>query len=439
MYILSGVHHRIAYDQHHTPSLAIHITANTVRLPQRKGTGNTPYVFAARGGTSGAIRIANVIPGPMPTEEEIKRNMDAHAANSRRRKGREDKKSRLSTSDDDSENDENRAHEDHSSGSRQRSSAIGKKSIFAHLGDEYDEVDDLDDGEEATEDQLERWNGHDTFQHFLAHEAARERVMRKHLEEPQSPAPKSSSHRSRTRTNMIGSATGSSSHTYGTRTLPPSHLYTNAQASSSSSSSVSLAPSSPSTLPIVIPSSDFDGDAEAWSDLDFDVDPSSDADASAPSAGESDTLRRRSIAPVYTIDLPLQTPFPANAGVRRRVSRLYRRIERQTSKGLSELSDSAEEERGELQPSQEREPQRGDSEERDEESEEDDPTAKRPVPVIASRGPDVVAGRRYFGGEYECGYDEERRRLEEEDSDEDFWEDEEITFVHVDDDSEEEL
>ena len=75
-----------------------------------------------------------------------------------------------------------------------------------------------------------------------------------------------------------------------------------------------------------------------------------------------------------------------------------------------------------------------------EESEEDDPTAKRPVPVIASRGPDFLSDRR--GYEYDDYEEEEerRRRLEDEDSDEDdFWEERKVECVFVDDDSEDEL
>ena len=47
--------------------------------------------------------------------------------------------------------------------------------IFALTDDDYHEVDDLDDGEAASEDQLARWNDHDAFQRFLTREAARER------------------------------------------------------------------------------------------------------------------------------------------------------------------------------------------------------------------------------------------------------------------------
>lgn len=36
-------------EQHHAPGIEVHITLNTARLPRRKGSGNTPYVFRARG------------------------------------------------------------------------------------------------------------------------------------------------------------------------------------------------------------------------------------------------------------------------------------------------------------------------------------------------------------------------------------------------------
>ena len=52
---------------------------------------------------------------------------------------------------------------------------------------------------------------------------------------------------------------------------------------------------------------------------------------------------------MYQIDLPTQTPFTAHPGARRRVARACAHIERQTSKGLSELemSDSGAEDEDE--------------------------------------------------------------------------------------------
>ena len=40
----------------------MHITANTLAVPGRKGVGNTPFVFLAQGSGGAAIRIAHVIP-----------------------------------------------------------------------------------------------------------------------------------------------------------------------------------------------------------------------------------------------------------------------------------------------------------------------------------------------------------------------------------------
>ena len=302
-----------------------------------------------------------------------------------------------------------------------------KRPVFAPLEDEFHEVDDLDDGEEASEDQLQRWNDDDAFQRFLTREAARECAMRR-SNEPQTPAPASS----RPKSLILGRSPprGSPSHPR-TRASQSSHPYTYTYAhASSSSSSVSLAPSSPSTLPILFPSSDFDGDAEAWSDVDFDPDTDANPSSEASTGAESDTQvpRGRATAPVYQIELPMQTPFPASAGVRRRVARHYKRIERQTSRGLSELSDS-DEEPVTVKVKHEEPPARAAEEEEEEEEEERDElessqeseerTAKRPVPVIAAQGPDVFAR----GGDW---YDEEwegRRPAEEDSDDDDFWED----------------
>ena len=52
---------------------------------------------------------------------------------------------------------------------------------------------------------------------------------------------------------------------------------------------------------------------------------------------------------VYRIALPTTTPFPTHAGARRRLARACEHIERQTSKGLSELSDEEEEEEEDAQ------------------------------------------------------------------------------------------
>ncbi|RPD65693.1 hypothetical protein L226DRAFT_609502 [Lentinus tigrinus ALCF2SS1-7] len=388
---------------YHTQSTAIHITVNQVRVPPRKGTGNTPFVFSALGGTHGAVRISNIVSGHMPSEEDIKENMEVKPAGSRRGKNKSAKET-------------------------------GKtlKAFLALTDDDYDEVDDLDDGEEADDDQLERWNSHDAFHRFLAREAARERAMRRRADVErdvlQSPAPT-------TRANVLlpaspaNKSSSSSTHIYASRVPQPS--YYAQPGASSSSTSLSVAPSSPSTLPVLLPSSDFDGDAEAWSDLDFDTDPnpSSEADGESSCASSSSLTRKH----VYEIELPLQTPYPANPAVRRRVGRMCKRIERQTSKGLSELSDEEEEEeqKDELVSSQEsKASQEVKREECGQAEDSEDATARQPVPVVASRGPDLFA--EVYGDE--PGHEPEP----EEDSDDEGWENAPLIFDD-DDYSEDEL
>lgn len=382
-------------------------------MPPRKGTGNTPFIFSAMGGSHGAVRISNIVSGPMPSEEEIKENMEAKPPAPRRGKGKS---------------------------SKETGSGKTLKALLAIMDDDYDEVDDLDDSEVADDNQLERWNAPDAFNRFLAREAARERAMRRAAELErdvlQSPAPT-------TRANMLlpgspasgSSTTNSSTHMYASR-VPQSTYYAQPGASSSTTS-LSVGPSSPSTLPVLLPSSDFDGDAEAWSDLDFDTDanPSSEADAESSStsaSASSSSLTRRH---VYEIELPLQTPYPANPAVRRRVGRMCKRIERQTSKGLSELSDEEEEEqkdeRGASQepkpaPSQEREPKpepESAGARTDRETTEEEPTARQPVPVVAARGPDL----------WEDVWGHEPEVPQDEDSDDDDWDrDVEFYFVAAD-------
>ncbi|KAI0340394.1 hypothetical protein BDW22DRAFT_417871 [Trametopsis cervina] len=47
---------------HHSPSVCIHITVNTLPIPVRKGRGNTPFVFLAQGSTGSLIQIAHTVP-----------------------------------------------------------------------------------------------------------------------------------------------------------------------------------------------------------------------------------------------------------------------------------------------------------------------------------------------------------------------------------------
>ncbi|RDX54708.1 hypothetical protein OH76DRAFT_1398088 [Lentinus brumalis] len=391
---------------HHTPSTAIHISVNHLRVPARKGTGNTPYVFSAHGGAHGAVRIANIVSGPMPSEEEIKENMEAKSSGSRRGK---------------------------SKGKPAKEIGTTLKALLAQSEDEFDEVDDLNDGEEADDNQLERWNAFDAFTRFLAREAARERAMRRNAELErdilQSPAPA-------TRANMLlpaspaasrstsTSKSSSSTHIYASR--DPQHSYYAQPGAASSSTSLSgVAPSSPSTLPVLLPSSDFDGDGEAWSDVDFDTDPNpsseADADAGSSSASSVRSLTRRH---VYEIELPLQTPYPATAAARRRVGRMCKRIERQTSKGLSELSDDEEEQKDELVSSQESKASQETGVDAAR-TEEDEVTAKQPV--VAARGPDLFA--EVYGDEPDPG---PGLRQDDEDSDDEGWVTGHVQFI-VDD------
>ncbi|KAI0694972.1 hypothetical protein BC835DRAFT_1415147 [Cytidiella melzeri] len=47
---------------HHSPSVRIHITVNTLPIPGRRGSGNTPFVFLAQGTTGSLFQIAHTIP-----------------------------------------------------------------------------------------------------------------------------------------------------------------------------------------------------------------------------------------------------------------------------------------------------------------------------------------------------------------------------------------
>ncbi|KAI0084709.1 hypothetical protein BDY19DRAFT_969672 [Irpex rosettiformis] len=47
---------------HHSPSVRIHITVNTLPIPFRKGYSNTPFVFLAQGTTGSLIQIAHTVP-----------------------------------------------------------------------------------------------------------------------------------------------------------------------------------------------------------------------------------------------------------------------------------------------------------------------------------------------------------------------------------------
>lgn len=44
--------------------MSVHITANTLPVPPRKGVGNKPYIFIAQGFAGNSIKIAHVTPNP---------------------------------------------------------------------------------------------------------------------------------------------------------------------------------------------------------------------------------------------------------------------------------------------------------------------------------------------------------------------------------------
>ncbi|TBU47042.1 hypothetical protein BD309DRAFT_952716 [Dichomitus squalens] len=395
---------------HHAPETYVHITVNQTKVPGRKGTGNTPHVFAARGGTLGAVRIANLAPGPVPPPDDWdeKENKSASLAHKGRAKDKSKGKSRARATKDRTE---------------EPSSA----------SEDLEDVPELEALEEASDAQLERWNAADAFPRFLRREAARERAMRR-SDAPPSPAarPQQPARATAARNALAppsspltsarkrGSGSPSQAHTR------CSYGYAHPSAASSSSSA-SLAPSSPSTLPIILPSSDVDVDG--WSDPEHDP---SQASASSDWDADAEETQR----PRYSIELPLQTPFPAHPAVRRRISRVSRRLERHTSKGLSEMSEDEEEgEDDEAEDEKEKE----EREEREEKgkgkgrgaSPSEDATARRgpapasapnpappPVPpVVAAEGPDIASGR---GADARDSV--ERAEGEEEDSEDEGWE-----------------
>ncbi|KAI0766292.1 hypothetical protein BC629DRAFT_1539185 [Irpex lacteus] len=47
---------------HHSPTLRLHITINTLPIPPRRGSSNSPFVFAAQGSVGPLIQIAHTVP-----------------------------------------------------------------------------------------------------------------------------------------------------------------------------------------------------------------------------------------------------------------------------------------------------------------------------------------------------------------------------------------
>ncbi|KAI0646483.1 hypothetical protein C8Q79DRAFT_962851 [Trametes meyenii] len=331
---------------HHTPSTAIHITANQGRVPARKGIGNDPFVFFAHGGTCGAVRIAHVAPSPPPASSSkpasrVHKGKDAVLPTSKS-KGNRKRWSELADSDSDS---------DSSSGSGSgwdsappRDPREDAKQSYA---DDGEEVPELGAHADADEDALERWNAHAAFERFLKREAARERAMRRDRGAPQSHGERPAVTR-RARVDMPssplklreGAGARTYTYTYGRRRAygdadDPDHDHDLGPVLDADLDAVP--PSSPSTLPVDILSScgalwtDTDGALSAGDDV-------ADEDGVRARARARENMR-------YMIELPLQTPFPAHPAVRRRVQRAEERIERQVSRGLSEMDEDEERER----------------------------------------------------------------------------------------------
>ncbi|KAI0371237.1 hypothetical protein BV20DRAFT_1112621 [Pilatotrama ljubarskyi] len=322
---------------HHTPSTAIHITVNQTRVPPRKGIGNAPHVFAARGGTGGAVRIANVASAPAaPSSSTSKPSSSTRASKSNnkgKRRERDDSDS-SSGSDFSSSSDEERSHE--------------RNRPYVYDGDE---VPDLGPREEASEDALERWNAHNAFDRFLKREAARERGMRREAL-PASAAAVGVSRAARGSGKGYGvaqssplkpRASGTTTHRYGHRHASAGMDGVDAHADMGGADGAdALPPSSPSTLPLALPPSDCDA---LWTDTDCSAHSSGAqcARRDRPDMEEQEQEEAREHMR-YMIELPLQTPFPAHPAVRRRVRRASERIERQVWKGLGEMEVDEEEE-----------------------------------------------------------------------------------------------
>ncbi|KAI0827120.1 hypothetical protein BC628DRAFT_1418706 [Trametes gibbosa] len=357
---------------HHTPSTAIHITINHTRFPTRKGVGNAPFVFSARGGTQGAVRIANVARYPVSPPPSISASAPKRKPKPQpdRRDNGKGKSAQLATPSGSSDSH----HSDWDSSSGTDADAPPPPQPHAD-GDDGDEVPELAPREDADEPALERWNAHGAFERFLRREAARERAMRR---PPQPPSTASGHGGSRTggasalppvravRTGRAaraveGDLPGSSplaprsAYRYGhrkyacaepgARPLGQDEGEDGDEHDDDEDGAAAAAalrpPSSPSTLPIEIPS---DCDA-LWTDTDGERGRAGSASAlsSSSSSSSSDGRTRRTESARarenmrYMIELPLLTPFPAHPSLRRRVRRVEERMERCVSKGLKAM------------------------------------------------------------------------------------------------------
>ncbi|KAI0777250.1 hypothetical protein BD413DRAFT_668288 [Trametes elegans] len=332
-----GPNLRKAIIYHHTPATAIHITVNQTRVPPRKGLGNAPHVFAARGGTAGAVRMAHIAPAPLP--EAHPPPPSSKPSRARRKRRRRDDSGFCSSGSSTASDRDSDSTSDSDSTAREEAEA----DLRARADEE--EVPELGAREDANEAQRERWNAPGAFERFLRREAARERAMRRAPHRPHSAAKPPS----RARRRGAAGAVCAQSSPLRPRPREDAHRYARRVVHASDPDAgdaldapdvwddgyghdhdpaAALPPSSPSTLPIVLPS-DRDWDSSAMWDEDEDEE---------ERGGEGGENMR------YMIELPLQTPFPAHPALRRRVRRASERMERQVSKGLSELSDPEEEE-----------------------------------------------------------------------------------------------
>ncbi|KAI0659349.1 hypothetical protein C8Q70DRAFT_136265 [Cubamyces menziesii] len=337
---------------HHTPATAIHITINQARVPARKGIGNTPFVFDALGGTAGAVRIANVATCPCPPSSSVLETVPVSTRKSSRKRRRRHR-------DDDSASSSSSRFSSSDSCSSSDSDSDAPEEKPASRLDDGEEVPDLGPQEEASEDQLERWNAHTAFERFLKREAARERAMRRHpattdassqgqhVRSATAPLPGPSRiTRSRDHRGGVPSSPAlgrNRAHTYGR----PRRYGLKAEPEDIIELDVDnddpaeiLPPSSPSTLPIAFPS-DYEG---VWTDTDGEYSSGRYTDAKREDEDDLEESARENMR--YMIELPLQTPFPAHPALRRRVRRASERMERQVSKGLSEMSDDEDEKKG---------------------------------------------------------------------------------------------
>ncbi|KAI8986726.1 hypothetical protein BD414DRAFT_522414 [Trametes punicea] len=348
---------------HHTPSIAIHITVNQTRVPPRKGIGNTPHVFAARGGTAGAVRIANVAPpvshsSSAPPSNAVAPTQILDPQNTRARKRKRKRRSSSSSSGSSpTSSSSSRSRSSSSSGSDWDSDSDereGKgRASPPKAVDEGEEVPELGPHEKASEAQLERWNARNAFDRFLRREAARERAMRRppqtqHSDADPRPVPSSTGpSRARQGAGMSGSspiASRGRTHVYGRR-----YDYAGRRGPDRVGMDVDegpadvLPPSSPSTLPIAFPSecdelyTDTDGEHALAFPSACKHEEGEEGREGVEGEDEAAAENMR-----YMIELPLQTPLPAHPAARRRVRRASERLERQVSRGLSEMSDDDE-------------------------------------------------------------------------------------------------